>query len=260
MKYVFGLTIALSILATCGYFFLHTSNNTKLVETEDTVRNTEITSLKDALSNTQEDDILDTTKSASSSSSTVSKQITTDSKEDLITKEIIQTQVKKNGIPTVDSPSTQKKYIEIVNPSGFVNTNNAPITIGQFVGKKVILLNIMTYSCSNCQATFPYVNKWYEQYKDEGLSVIGLHTPEFAFEKDIKNVEEAMLRFGITYPVVMDNEYATWNAYNNRFWPRKYLFDIHGNIVYDHIGEGAYEETEVEILKALVERKNFLKI
>ncbi len=145
-----------------------------------------------------------------------------------------------------------RAYAEIVNPSGFVNTDS--ITIGELVGKKVIVVDFMTYSCINCQRTFPYVVAWYEKYKDHGLEVVGIHTPEFAFEKDISNVRAAMERFGITYPVVLDNEYATWNAYGNRYWPRKYLIDIHGNIVYDHIGEGAYEETEQKIQELLEER------
>lgn len=146
-------------------------------------------------------------------------------------------------------------YTEIVNPSGFLNTpEDAPITIGQFVGENVILVDFMTYSCINCQRTFPYVTAWYETYKDDGLMVIGIHTPEFAFEKNIDNVRAAMERFGITYPVVLDNDYATWSAYGNRYWPRKYLIDIHGNVVYDHIGEGAYEETEEKIRELLAER------
>jgi thiol-disulfide isomerase/thioredoxin len=149
-------------------------------------------------------------------------------------------------------------YVEIKNPAGFVNTNNQPIAIADYVGKQVILLDVMTYSCINCQRTFPYVNAWYETYKDEGLIVIGLHTPEFAFEKDKANVEAVMKEFGITFPVVLDNEYATWNALGNRFWPRKYLIDIHGNIVYDHIGEGAYEETEKKIKELLKERATVL--
>lgn len=156
---------------------------------------------------------------------------------------------KSNGISEVVSP-----YVELVDPSGFVNTNGQSIALKDYVGKKVILLDVMTYSCINCQRTFPYVTAWYEKYKDDGFVVIGLHTPEFAFEKDIKNVEAAMNKFGITYPVVLDNEYKTWNAYGNRYWPRKYLIDIHGNIVYDHIGEGAYEETEMQIRDALAER------
>lgn len=155
-------------------------------------------------------------------------------------------------------------YIEIVNPSGFVNTPRqssgqaGPITIGEFVGEKVIMLDVMTYSCINCQRTFPYVTSWYEMYKDDGFIVIGIHTPEFAFEKNKANVEEAMERFGINFPVVLDNDYGTWNAYGNRFWPRKYLIDIHGNVVYDHIGEGAYEETEEKILELLDERAEVL--
>lgn len=145
-------------------------------------------------------------------------------------------------------------YKEIVNPAGFVNTNDKPVKIADYVGKNVILLDVMTYSCINCQRTFPYVTAWYEKYKDDGLIVIGIHTPEFAFEKKKENVEEAMKKFGINFPVVLDNDYGTWNAYGNRYWPRKYLIDINGNIVYDHIGEGAYEETEMKIQELLRER------
>lgn len=151
-----------------------------------------------------------------------------------------------------------KRYIEIKDPSGFVNTDDKPIRISDYVGKKVILLNVMTFSCINCQRTFPYVNSWYDTYKDEGLIVIGIHTPEFAYEKNKANVEEAMMKFGITYPVVLDNDYKTWRAYGNRYWPRKYLIDIHGNIVYDHIGEGAYKETEAKIQELLKERTEVL--
>jgi len=143
-------------------------------------------------------------------------------------------------------------FVEIVNPAGFVNVDG--ITIGELVGKKVVLVDFMTYSCINCQRTFPYLVSWYEKYKDEGLEIVGIHTPEFAFEKDIDNVREAMRRFGIAYPVVLDNDYATWRAYDNNFWPRKYLIDIDGYVVYDHIGEGAYEETEKKIQEALSER------
>ena len=157
-------------------------------------------------------------------------------------------------------PMSVVPYKEIVEPAGFVNTNNEPIRIEDHVGENVILLDIMTYSCINCQRTFPYLTAWYEQYKDEGLVIIGIHTPEFAFEKNKENVERAMQEFGITYPVVLDNEYGTWNAYGNRFWPRKYLIDIHGNVVYDHIGEGAYAETEMKIQELLRERADVLGV
>lgn len=163
----------------------------------------------------------------------------------------------KNGVSSI-LPGQEKKYVEITDPSGFVNTGDAPVHLSDYIGKKVILLDIMTYSCINCQRTFPYVTAWYNKYKDDGLVVIGIHTPEFAFEKDKKNVEEAMKRFGITYPVVLDNDYGTWNAYGNSFWPRKYLIDIHGNIAYDHAGEGQYEETEMKIQDLLAQRKEFL--
>lgn len=161
-------------------------------------------------------------------------------------------------IPEKSSRKEGKLYKEIVNPSGFVNTSNMPIKIADYVGKKVVLLDVMTYSCINCQRTFPYVTAWYEKYKDGGFIVIGIHTPEFAFEKNKNNVEEAMKKFGINFPVVLDNDYGTWNTYGNHFWPRKYLIDIYGNIVYDHIGEGAYEETEMKIIELLKERKEFL--
>ena len=145
------------------------------------------------------------------------------------------------------------KAPEIVRPSGFINTNGEPITISQFKGKKVVLLDIWTYSCINCQRTLPYIEEWYEKYKDMGFVVIGLHTPEFAFEKIKKNVEEATKKYELTYPIVMDNDYATWTAYGNQYWPRKYLISSDGEIVYDHIGEGNYEETEKAIQQALSE-------
>jgi len=168
--------------------------------------------------------------------------------------------VNSSDLPGNENQSEVKgnPYIEIENPSGFVNTE--PITIGELVGEKIILVDFMTYSCINCQRTFPYLNAWYEKYKDQGLEIIGIHTPEFSFEKDIGNVREAMKRFGIMHPVVLDNDYATWRAYGNRFWPRKYLIDIHGNIVYDHIGEGKYEETEMKIIDLLKERAKVLGV
>jgi len=143
--------------------------------------------------------------------------------------------------------------IDISSPDGFINTD--PINISDLVAdSKVVLLDIWTYSCINCQRTLPYLNAWHEEYADDGLVIIGLHTPEFEFEKDIANVRRAVEKYGIEYPVVLDNDYSTWNAYGNRYWPRKYLIDIDGYVVYDHIGEGGYEETEKAIQAALAER------
>ncbi len=158
--------------------------------------------------------------------------------------------------PKEDLSSSKSPYREIREPAGFINTD--PFTLGDLVGKKVILVDFMTYSCINCQRTFPYLNQWYTEYRDQGLEIVGIHTPEFAFEQRIENVRAAATEFGLEFPLVLDNEYATWNAYGNRFWPRKYLIDIHGTIVYDHIGEGQYDETEAKIVELLNERKRVL--
>ncbi|MDD5050132.1 MAG: cytochrome c biogenesis protein DipZ [Candidatus Pacebacteria bacterium] len=146
---------------------------------------------------------------------------------------------------------------ELVSPDGYINTGGKPITLASLRGR-VVLLDIWTYSCINCQRTLPYIKDWYAKYKDQGLEIIGVHTPEFAFEKVLKNVEDAVARFGIKYPVILDSEYKTWNAYGNQYWPRKYLIDIDGFVVYDHIGEGNYDETEKAIQKALLERSKRL--
>lgn len=177
---------------------------------------------------------------------------------------ILKNPIKTSGMPFA-AGALKEKYREIVAPSGFVNTpinsgQAAPITIGELVGKKVILIDFLTYSCINCQRTFPHINRWYEKYKDQGLEIIGIHTPEFAFEKDIENVRDAMQKFSVTHPIVLDNDYATWRSYENSYWPRRYLVDISGNIIYDHIGEGAYEETEAKIQEALTERARVLGI
>ncbi|MBM3272067.1 redoxin domain-containing protein [Candidatus Kaiserbacteria bacterium] len=170
----------------------------------------------------------------------------------LETRLLERTQGMEGGMPEASGP----RYAEIAQPAGFVNTDS--ITIGELVGKKIVLVDFLTYSCINCQRTFPYLNAWYEKYRDQGLEIVGIHTPEFAFEKDINNVREAMQRFGIQYPIVLDNDYGTWRAWGNQYWPRKYLIDIHGVVVYDHIGEGGYEETETKIRELLAERAQLL--
>jgi thiol-disulfide isomerase/thioredoxin len=159
----------------------------------------------------------------------------------------------------MDKEAKAKQYLsakEILSPAGFINTDG--ITIQELIGKKVVLVDFWTYSCINCQRTLPYLTSWHEKYRDQGLEIVGIHTPEFEFEKDITNVQRAVDQYGIEYPVVLDNEYATWRNYANRYWPRKYLIDIDGFIVYDHIGEGGYEETEKVIQQLLAERKQVL--
>jgi thiol-disulfide isomerase/thioredoxin len=141
---------------------------------------------------------------------------------------------------------------EIVAPTGFINTDG--VSINEARGEKVVLVDFWTYACYNCQNTQPYLNAWHEEYADDGLLIIGVHTPEFGFERDPANVERAVREAGIEYPVVLDNNYATWNAYDQRYWPAMYLIDADGFIRYSHFGEGAYGETEAKIRELLAEK------
>jgi len=152
-----------------------------------------------------------------------------------------------------------KEYVkakEFVDPTGFINT--APFKLSDLIGNKVVLIDFWTYSCINCQRTIPYLNAWYAKYKNYGLVIVGVHTPEFDFEKDIGNVTAAVQKAGIQYPVVLDNNMGTWNAYGNEYWPNEYLIDIDGYIVHNQIGEGNYADTEKAIQAALTERAQVL--
>jgi cytochrome c biogenesis protein CcdA/thiol-disulfide isomerase/thioredoxin len=130
--------------------------------------------------------------------------------------------------------------------------NSPPLASGSLRGK-VVLVDFWTYSCINCLRTLPYLKAWDEKYRDQGLVIVGVHTPEFAFEKDPRNVGQAIRELGIKYPVAMDNQYAIWNAYSNRYWPAHYLIDAQGRIRDQHFGEGAYDETERMIQDLLKE-------
>jgi len=132
--------------------------------------------------------------------------------------------------------------------------NSAPLTNERLRGK-VVLVDFWTYSCINCIHTVPYVQAWAEKYKDQGLVVIGVHAPEFAFEKKIGNVRKAVSRFGITYPVAIDNDYKIWRAFHNNYWPAHYFIDAEGRIRYHHFGEGAYDKSERVIQNLLAEAK-----
>ena len=145
------------------------------------------------------------------------------------------------------------KAPELASIAGYINTDGKPITLAELKGK-VVLVDFWTYSCINCQRTLPYVNDWYAKYKNDGLVVVGVHTPEFSFEKIQSNVEDAVKKFGIMYPVVLDNNYGTWQAFGNEYWPREYLIDADGFIVHDHAGEGDYDITEHAIQQALQDR------
>ncbi len=136
--------------------------------------------------------------------------------------------------------------------SGLTWLNGEPQTLRASSGRPV-LIDFWTYSCVNCQRSLPAIQVLYARYAAFGLTVIGVHTPEFAFEKDVANVQRAVKAAGITYPVVLDNEYEIWNLYANRAWPHSYLMNAEGIIVYDHVGEGGDTETETAVQKALME-------
>jgi thiol-disulfide isomerase/thioredoxin len=133
--------------------------------------------------------------------------------------------------------------------------NSPPLTKEQLRGK-VVLVDFWTFSCINCIHTVPYVRAWAEKYKDQGLVVIGVHAPEFAYEKKIDNVKKAVKDFGLDYPVAIDNNYKIWRAFDNSYWPAHYFIDAKGQIRYHHFGEGAYDESEKVIQDLLAEAKS----
>ena len=128
---------------------------------------------------------------------------------------------------------------------------DAPLRIADLRGK-VVIVEMWTFGCINCQNVMPSLKEWHARYKDQGLVIIGNHFPEFSFEADLANLKEAIARYEIEYPVAQDNEGATWRAYKNHYWPALYLIDKQGHIRYVHIGEGRYQQTE-ENIKALLE-------
>lgn len=150
---------------------------------------------------------------------------------------------KESPIPTIGALAPEFK--------GIISWINSPeLTLKELNGK-VVLVDFWTYSCINCVRTLPYLKKWYETYKDQGFVIIGVHTPEFEFEKSLSNVQNAVSRFGITYPIALDSRYATWKNYHNRYWPAHYLIDQKGIIKSIHFGEGNYVSTENNIRELL---------
>ena len=159
------------------------------------------------------------------------------------------------GAEKVPLEATGRKGDEELAPelkgiSGWINSE--PFTLESHRGK-VVLVDFWTYTCINCIRTLPYLKAWHEKYADEGLVIVGVHTPEFDFEKIRQNVVEAMDEFELKYAVAQDNDYKTWDAFENRAWPSKYLIDKDGYIRYNHVGEGAYDETEQKIRELLSE-------
>jgi cytochrome c biogenesis protein CcdA/thiol-disulfide isomerase/thioredoxin len=154
------------------------------------------------------------------------------------------------------------RHADVVNVSGALQApplagatqwlNSPPLSMEALRGK-VVLVDFWTYSCINCLRTLPYLEAWDAKYRSQGLVIIGVHAPEFAFEKNIANVERAVRELGVKYPVAIDNQYAIWNAYHNEYWPAHYLIDAQGRIRDEHFGEGAYQETELMIQALLKE-------
>jgi thiol-disulfide isomerase/thioredoxin len=138
------------------------------------------------------------------------------------------------------------------NQEWFNTADGKPLHMKDLRGK-VVLVDFWTYTCINCLRTLPYVKAWDAKYRAKGLVIVGVHTPEFSFEKDAGNVESAIKREGLRYPVAQDNDYKTWDAYGNQYWPAKYLIDATGHVRDTHFGEGAYEETEKNIRTLLAE-------
>jgi cytochrome c biogenesis protein CcdA/thiol-disulfide isomerase/thioredoxin len=137
----------------------------------------------------------------------------------------------------------------------FNTPGNQPLSISGLRGQ-VVLVDFWTYTCINCIRTLPYIEAWYRKYHHDGFTVVGVHTPEFPFERDASNVQRAIGDFGLTYPVVQDNDAATWNAYHNQYWPADYLIDAKGRVRLVHFGEGSYAETEQGIRSLLAEAGN----
>jgi thiol-disulfide isomerase/thioredoxin len=130
--------------------------------------------------------------------------------------------------------------------------NSPPLSLKALRGQ-VVLVEFWTYACSNCVNTLPHIQQWHERYAGKGLRVVGVHTPEFAFERSPDNVRQAIRRHGLSYPVALDNQYKTWNAYANQYWPALYLIDRQGRIVFTHFGEGDEDRIEQRVQQALAQ-------
>ena len=163
----------------------------------------------------------------------------------------------ENSISKIDK-SGFKKAPDLIGIAHYLNTT--PEKLKEQIKDKVVLYDIWTYSCINCVRTLPHITAWDDKYSDQGLLIVGIHSPEFEFEKNPDNVQMAIDKHGISYPVLLDNDMETWKAFDNRYWPRKYIADHEGYIRYDHIGEGGYQETEKIIQQLLKERSTNLGI
>jgi thiol-disulfide isomerase/thioredoxin len=155
------------------------------------------------------------------------------------------------GFKSTDMAASKATGNSLPEFQGIQEWLNSPPLTRKDLQDSVVLIHIWTFACINCQRTLPYIVKWHQKYAAQGLKVVSVHTPEFPYERKIGNIQAAMKRHGITYPVAVDNEFKTWQAYKNEYWPHLFLANRQGTIVYDHIGEGAYAETEQTIQKLL---------
>ncbi len=153
-----------------------------------------------------------------------------------------------NSSPAIQLAQAGSKAPEFKGLSNWFNSE--PLSMSALRGK-VVLVDFWTYGCINCVNTLPYVTQLYAKYKDRGFVVVGIHTPEFLWERSASNVQTALKRHGITYPVAQDNDSATWNAYSNNYWPAQYIVDQNGDVVYTHAGEGAYDVMDRTVAKLL---------
>jgi thiol-disulfide isomerase/thioredoxin len=160
--------------------------------------------------------------------------------------------VSKAGASTLPALDAQGAMPSL---GGAVQWLNSPPLSSESLRGKVVLVDFWTYDCINCQRTLPYVNGWAKKYEQDGLVVIGVHTPEYGYEKIIDNVREQVRKLDIQYPVAIDNQYAIWRAFNNQYWPAHYFIDAKGQVRYSHFGEGRYEEQEQVIQQLLQETK-----
>jgi thiol-disulfide isomerase/thioredoxin len=160
------------------------------------------------------------------------------------------------SLPSRDDAQEQPSIIgssplpSLAGATGWINS--PPLTAKELKGK-VVLIDFWDYSCINCIRSIPYIRAWAEKNKDDGLVVIGVHTPEFDIEKETPNVQKAITKFGITYPVALDNDYKIWNGFSNQAWPAHYFIDAKGRVRYEHFGEGEYEQSERWIQQLLKE-------
>lgn len=150
--------------------------------------------------------------------------------------------------PIVTAAASQQTAPDFTGITNWFNSK--PLSIADLRGK-VVLVDFWTYGCVNCVNTLAHVTELYAKYRDKGLVVVGVHTPEFPFERSATNVQAALKRHGITYPVAQDNDSRTWNAYRNQYWPAQYIIDQTGNIVFQHAGEGSYEQIDRTVARLL---------